>query len=210
MAPVHQHTKEQIIWLQMKKGRENALAYLYDQYVDTLFNYGKKFTTKHEIIEDAIQDLMTELWFKREKLSLPDSVKAYLLFAFKQKITRQLSRVNKLFYTEQYTEFHVPDQDNYLSRQIKIEGNAVFQRKLIKAIENLSPKEQEAIHLRYAESMKHEDIAKIMDIRKQSLYNLLHNAVLKLSKALNDDRRTAFVYLLLTLSLIFLSFLVVL
>lgn len=205
MPSVQQHTPEQLNWLQMQNGQEQALANLYDQYVEILFHYGKKFTHQPEIIEDAIQDLMTELWFKRDKLSLPKSIQAYLFASFRQKILRHISRSKRISLVDQYGGLHILDQDNYVSQQEKIETNAFIQDKLMKAMKKLSPKEREAIHLRYTKNLKHEEISSIMDIKKQSLYNLLHTAVIKLSKALNDEKHSTIVYLLLSLALIFLT-----
>ncbi|WPP51478.1 RNA polymerase sigma factor [Catalinimonas niigatensis] len=202
---MHHHNEDQAIWIQMKQGNGLALVQLYDHYVDALYSYGKRFTAKTEIVEDAIQDLLTELWYKREKLIVPASIKAYLLKAFRQKLLRQLSQYKRLTFTDQYPRATHVDHENYLNGQVRSEQELALKAKLKKSLANLSPKEQEAIALKYAENLTHEEIAEIMDIKKQTLYNLLHSAVQKLSKALQDEQHSRYVYLFLIMALLFLS-----
>lgn len=189
----------------MKEGNGPALVQLYDHYVDVLYGYGKRFTPKSEIIEDAIQDLLTELWHKRERLSVPDSIKAYLLKAFRQKLLRQLSRYKRLTFLDQYLNRDNTDDGNYLNELVLSELEAEFQAKLKKSLATLSPKQQEAIILKYTENLTHDEIAEIMEIKKQTLYNLLHTAIQKLSKALKDEPDSAFVYLFLLIAFLCVS-----
>lgn len=202
MSPAKPHSKEQLVWLQMKNGSEPALVHLYDQYVDMLYNYGRKFTTQSEIIEDAIQELITELWQKKERLSLPDSVKAYLYKAFRQKLFRQLAKFKQVPLPESDFNNQHWEQNDYLSTTILSETELSFQAKLQKALDALSPKEREVLSLRFAENLSHDEIVKIMGIKKQTLYNLMHNALHKLSKTLSGEKNAAFVYLLLYFSCI--------
>ena len=100
----HDHTDDQVLWLQIMQGNEFALVQLYDRYVDVLYNYGKKITYKSEIVEDAIQDLLAEIWYRREKLSVPHSAKAYLLRALRQKLLKQLLRYRRITFVGEYIE----------------------------------------------------------------------------------------------------------
>jgi len=204
MSPTDHHSEELAIWQQIKDGSESALVQLYDRYMEVLFNYGKRFTQKSEIIEDAVQDLLTELWLKREKLSVPHSVKAYLLKAFRQKLLRQLTNYRRLSFSPRTSYFLLTEDNNFLTGQISAELEATFHFKFKRALASLSPKQQEAIALRYTENLSHEEIARIMNIKKQTLYNLLHSAILRLSDELKDERK-AYVYLFLVLALLYLT-----
>lgn len=205
MQLVHHHSEDQAIWIQMKQGNGLALVQLYDHYVDMLYSYGRRFTPKSEIIEDAIQDLLTELWHKRERLSVPDSIKAYLLKAFRQKLLRQLSQYKRLSFIDQYPHTDHADNGHYLNGQILSEIEVEFQARLKKSLATLSPKQREAIALKYTENLSHDEIAEIMEIKKQTLYNLLHTAIQKLSKALKDESHSTFVYLFLVITLLCIS-----
>ena len=190
----HHHTEDQAIWIQITQGNELALVQLYDQYVDVLYSYGKKITYKSEIIEDAVQDLLAEIWHKREKLSIPTSVKAYLLKAFRQKLLRQLSRYKRLSFTDAYAQMDVKDNHHYLHAQVVSELESELKARLKKSLATLSQKEQEAIALKYTENLSHDEIASIMEIKKQTLYNLLHAAIQKLNKSLKEEQQFTGMY----------------
>lgn len=196
------HIDDQANWLQLQHGVSSALARLYDTYADSLFNYGSRFTNQTEILEDAIQDLFAELWTKRTKLCHPNSVKAYLLKSFRQKLLRRLSQRSKLHFDNDFFETQAtPDLSS--SKYDFSDDDLRFSVKLKNAIRKLSIKQQEAITLKYTENLTHDEIAEIMHIKKQTLYNLLHSAVQKLSIALKKEHYPAFAYLTTILLILF-------
>lgn len=195
------HTHDKEVWIQIIQGDELALTELYDQYVDILYNYGQKITPKSEVIEDAIQELLAEIWYRREKLAVPNSVKAYLLHSFRQKLLKQLSQYKRISFTGEYLPTGMDDDHQYLHTQILSEIESEHKVALQRAIATLSRKEREAIALRYTENLSHDEIAKVMALKKQSLYNLLHGAIQKLAKAMREQhpsgRLTAYTIALL-------------
>ena len=50
------------IWKDLLKGDKNALASIYSDHFDKLYNYGCRISKDAGIVEDAIQDLFIELW----------------------------------------------------------------------------------------------------------------------------------------------------
>jgi RNA polymerase sigma factor (sigma-70 family) len=50
----------------------------------------------------------------------------------------------------------------------------------MKMLEGLTPRQREAIFLRYFEEMSHDRIAGIMEMNKQSVYNLIHAGIAQL------------------------------
>ena len=200
-----QHIDDQAIWLQIIRGNELALAQLYDLYVDVLYSYGRKITYKSEIIEDAIQDLLTEIWYRREKLSVPNSVKAYMLRAFRRTLLKQLYQYKRISFTGEYLPVGEDDDHQYLHTQILSEIESEFKTDLQQAMAMLSQKEQEAITLRYTENLSHDEIASIMGIKKQTLYNLLHNAIQKLTASMKNKYPSDGVFTPFAITLLLLS-----
>jgi hypothetical protein len=45
------------IWDDFRKGKDQALSEIYNQYIQLLFRFGKKFSNDDELIKDTIQDL---------------------------------------------------------------------------------------------------------------------------------------------------------
>ncbi|MDF9796951.1 RNA polymerase sigma factor (sigma-70 family) [Catalinimonas alkaloidigena] len=197
----HDHIENEDIWLQMKQGNGKALVEIYDLYADLLYSYGRKFTAKSEIIEDAMQDLLTELWVKREKLSVPHSAKGYLLKAFRQKLLRQLSKYKKISFLENYPETMTGESKSNGMAEEDAEQIVTLKAHLKNSLSYLSPKQREAILLKYTENLTHDEIAEVMEIKKQSLYNLLHGAIQRLSETMKHERASNFVYFLSVLLL---------
>lgn len=178
----------------MRQGQSLALAMLYDRYANVLYNYGKSFTTKSEVIEDAIQDLLTEVWTRRAQLTTPHSVKGYLIKSFRQKLLRLLTREKQWQLVDDYSSFTLNNSQLPAAWE---EGNRgyLFKRKLQQAISELPSRQQEAVILKYTENLTHQEIADIMDIKIQTLYNLLHTAIQKLSKAFQNEAHPIYTFL---------------
>lgn len=172
---------DQALWLQIMQGNQLALVQLYDRYVDILYNYGKKITYKSEIVEDAIQDLLAEIWHRREKLTTPDSVKAYLLRAMRQKLLKHLLQYRRITFVGEYLPTGTVGDDSTSHATDALEIHPDLWADIQRAMACLSPKEQEAVTLKYTENLSHDEMVDIMGIKKQTLYNLLHNALRKLA-----------------------------
>lgn len=196
------HIDDQANWLQLQRGVSSALGKLYDTYADSLFNYGCRFTHQSEVLEDAIQDLFAELWTKRAKLCLPNSVKAYLLKSFRQKLLWRLSQRSKLHFDGDFFEAQAVT-DSSGSKYNLSDDDLIFSVRLKTAIKSLSVKQQEAITLKYTENLTHDEIAEVMHIKKQTLYNLLHSAIQRLSVILKKEHYPAFAYLTISLLILF-------
>ena len=205
MKNSYYHSDDQALWLQLRQGNQLALVQLYDRYVDTLYNYGKKITYKSEIVEDAIQDLLAEIWHRREKLSTPDSVKAYLLRALRQKLLKHLLQYRRITFVGEYLPAGISDDDSSSHSTDALEIHPELWADIHRAMASLSPKEQEAVTLKYTENLSHDEMVDIMGIKKQTLYNLLHTALRKLAKSVKGRHPSgivfsSFVFVLLLLS----------
>ena len=178
----------------MQQGQSQALAMLYDRYANVLYNYGKSFTAKSEVIEDAIQDLLTEVWTRRARLTTPHSVKGYLIKSFRQKLLRLLTQEKQWQLVDDYSTFTLSNLQLPLAWE-EANENQAFKKKLRQAIGKLSSRQQEAVILKYTENLTHQEIADVMDIKIQTLYNLLHNAIQKLAEAFHNDAHPVYTFL---------------
>ncbi len=86
---------ESKVWKEFKSGSKEAFFRIYINYVNVLYNYGRKIIHDKDLVEDCIQDLFIEIWESREKLSDTNSIKYYLLKAMRIKIFKELNKKNK-------------------------------------------------------------------------------------------------------------------
>ncbi len=163
-------------WEKFKTGDMSSLEKIYAENIDAIFLYGKKYTQDHDLIGDMIQDLFIHLWESRKNLSTPTSIKAYLLRSFKNRLIDHFRKSKKIepigeYNTSQNLDPSIEDEI------IQIESQAFSNQKLSKALENLTSKQKEIIHLRYNQNLPYEEIAEILEINYQSVRNLAHRAI---------------------------------
>lgn len=159
-----------------------AVGTLFCEYSDCMFAYGMKFCTDREVVKDAIQEIFCRLVKGGEGLGEVSNIKGYLLRALRMEVVRQLSHKHFLSINDEQVMFTLQLNEEMLVDRTETEEDdqAQLRRRLLEAINQLSPRQKEAIYLRYIQGIPIEDVADIMNISYQSTRNLLHKALQKL------------------------------
>ncbi|MDF7816446.1 sigma-70 family RNA polymerase sigma factor [Runella sp. MFBS21] len=171
------------LWQHFKKGDRAAFENLYQTYFNVLGSYGFRLTSDKQLIEDAIQDLFIDLWRRKEYLNDPDNVKFYLFRSLRNQLLRN-SRNNVFESSENIDSFL--DYLTTLSIDQQLMNNELLvdqQLHIQKALSHLSPRQREAIHLRFYQGLSIQQTAQLMELTVQSVSNLLFKAyaVLRMS-----------------------------
>jgi RNA polymerase sigma factor (sigma-70 family) len=174
--------------LLVQQNDEQALASLMSMYYNSLYNYAAKFTKDTDLVKDCIQEVFISLWQRRETAHTILSPRYYFLRATKNKILKALhknSRNSSLANLQQeYDFFHeFSIEDVIIQKQISDEKA----RKIRSTLMLLSKKQKEIIYLKYYQYLDHGQIAELMNINRQSVYNLLHETMHKLKNLLQAD-----------------------
>ncbi len=166
------------LWVLFRQGDVPAFEAIMKAYYQNLYNYGSRFSTDPELIKDSIQEVFLVLWKNRETISDTDSVKNYLLKSLRRKLFREAHRAKQTSYFEEL-QF-----DAGFNMVLPVESNVILQEKLTElsfkvreVLEKLSPRQQEIIYLRFYMEASIEEISEIMELNRQSVYNLLHEAL---------------------------------
>ena len=165
----------------LQQNDKEALALLMKMYYDDLYNYGARFTKDDGLIKDCIQEVFISLWQRRETVSAILSPKYYFLRAIKNKVLKALHKnIRQLtsgHLQEDYDFFH-----EFSIERVIIEKQISDEKaeKLKKTLSLLSKRQIEIIYLKYYQYLDHGQIAELMNISRQSVYNLLHEAIHKL------------------------------
>ena len=127
-------------------------------------------------MKDCIQDLFLFLWQKRAAINETPSVEHYLMKALRRRLERALTRNMAMATGHSTLEFMdlepAPDQHIILQEQ-----SAELEQTIKKSIAALSKRQQEIIYLRFYLNADAAQIADIMQLNRQSVYNLLHEAI---------------------------------
>lgn len=168
-------------WEAMRAGDEQSFAWLYDRYFKLLYNYGKKIGTTDAALEDGIHDLFVDLWRFRSSLSSTTSVRFYLYRSLRRRLMRNDSHSD--FFTadgaiiEDALKAATPSSEQEL---IDEENNNQRIYRLKKLLSDLSPRQYEALVLRYYDEMSFDEIAAILNVNEQSARNLVQRGLLQL------------------------------
>jgi len=177
------NTCEQVLgWLQrIQHNDEEALTHLMRKFYTDLFNYACRFTADQSLVKDCIQEVFISLWQRRQTVGNILAPKFYLLRATKNKVLKSLDeRRKKSGYQsvpEDYDFSHEFSIEKIIIARQVSEENAI---RLKSILARLSKREKEVIYLKYYQYLDHVQIAELMNIGRQSVYNLLHDAVRKL------------------------------
>ncbi len=175
------------LWKELMQNNEKAFSLLFKRYYPVLMNYGKSITTHHYMVGDCIQDVFADVWNYRMNLQQPGSVKAYLLAGLRKRIARKLERdriftnstgIEQIEFTAYFTVLDRMVIDEELTRQTEYLNTLINQ---------LPPRQKEALYLRYHQHLSIEEIAETLQMNYQSATNLLHRAIKQLRNSWNVE-----------------------
>lgn len=172
-----------LLWNKFRNGDADAFGELMRIHYQDLFNYGSRIAKDEELAKDCIQDLFLTLWEKRLTINETSFVKYYLLKSLRRKIIKALDKGK---YSARKNGFGLKmifnSEDIIENETIRQENLSYLTYKMRKVLSNLSARQQEVIYFRFYMDADIEEIAEIMELNKQSVYNLLHGSLKKLRK----------------------------
>lgn len=174
---------DRIKWNHFRKGDDNALSGIYAEYAGSLYLYGQKLTGNRAIIEDALHDLFIDLIRNRRGIGETDNIQFYLLKAFRRKLIRLLKRESR-YGDDQLRETLFDIRYSVEQEMISEESQNQTARYLSEAIEKLSPRQKEAIYLKFQKELDYHEIADILGMGIEASRNLIYRAVKSLKEAL--------------------------
>lgn len=169
------------LWIHMLPGDHHALDAIVKRHYNLLYQYGCKFTRDASLVKDCIQDMFLYIWHRRHAINETASVEHYLMKGLRRRLERALSKTGA---TEamgflDFTDANALPDDQIIQQEQK----TALADKIKQCILQLSNRQQEIIYLRFYLNASPRDIADIMQLNRQSVYNLLHDALNKLRQS---------------------------
>ncbi|GAB4026827.1 RNA polymerase sigma factor [Spirosoma gilvum] len=175
-----------LLWQRFRSGDSVAFDQLVGAYYAILFRYGTRFDPDEEYIKDCIQDVFVELWQRRQTVRETEFVKFYLLKSLRRRIFRGKAKWG--------TNWESIQENYFFEVEFSIENQLITQeiahdqvRQLEALLNQLSKRQKEVIFLKFYQGLTHEQIAEVMILNRQSVYNILHEALQKLRNAWQGD-----------------------
>jgi len=189
----NRNTKDQslddsTLWLSFKKGNDLAFSILYNKYVQRLYSYGMHSCRDRDLVLDCLQELFTHLWDRREKLSEVTCVNYYLFKSFRRLLMNRLTVGKKFLISlsdrESYGfDFSPSQEDTLIEEEWETERN----KKVRNSLHSLTKRQREAIYLKFFNQLSYHEVAAIMDLHVDSVYNLISKSIDLLRKRLKGD-----------------------
>jgi len=176
--------KDSDICYAISKGNRNTLSFLFNEYYSHLYNYGMKLLHRDdEMIKDCIQDVFLSMWINRERIAEVKSIRSYLFSALRFTVYDELEKSKTRLIRE--NKYHEEmDSELYDIEELMIHFEIKMERKNLveESLKKLSKRKKEAIYLRFFQGLSNEEIASIMNINTQSVYNLISESIAQLQR----------------------------
>ncbi|WP_221409477.1 RNA polymerase sigma factor [Marinoscillum furvescens] len=177
MIGTPQETTEAQLWMAFQAGDRAAFEQIYSTTIGFLTNYAMRVVSDKQLVQDAIQDIFVELWNKRENLGKVNSIRFYLMKAVRRDLIRKKIKQDKNtpmdLFRRSVTEF----QPSYEMMKVKDEESSEKILKMKAMIEQLTPRQKEVLYLKYFSNLTNNEIAEILEINVQSVYNNIYRAL---------------------------------
>jgi RNA polymerase sigma factor (sigma-70 family) len=182
------------LWNSFINGDDQAVAVMYSEYSKNLYRYGIKFTSDAELVEDTIQELFAELIRCRENLGTTDNILFYLLRSFKRMLHRKLEKEKRLDHPGNFD--HLPFNITYsIEHQLIVEEDSQMKARMLhQALHALTPRQKEAVYLRYSMELDYPSISGIMHISLKACRNLVSGSMKILKEAVRDRQSTGIIF----------------
>jgi RNA polymerase sigma factor (sigma-70 family) len=168
-----------VYWNHLKNGDSQALGFLYDKYIDKLFNAASYFTDNRELAKDSVQEVFIEIWNYRHTISDIQYSQSYLIKVLRSIILKKLKKEN--------SSQHYPLQESFVSPEQNIESILISRdadkekkNRLKRAFTKLSARQKQVLELHFNEGLSYEQIAEKLSINYQSVNNLAFRTILRL------------------------------
>lgn len=153
---------------------------LYEEYADDLLSYGRGLGYEKEDIEDAIQDIIVNLYIRDPQLKEIRNVKVYLFTALKNRLLNTTRRQRMDSIDDGSGRFDVSVTVNDII--IDEEERHQLQRRVEIGLSQLTPRQREAVYLRYMQEMDYDSIAQLLHMTKPSVRNLVSKGLMEMRR----------------------------
>jgi len=177
------------LWLKFKNGDHEAFTKIYTDYYPLLLGYGLKIKNDPDFIKDCIQEVFNKIIDHVKTLGNTNNIRFYLLVSLKRKIFRKI-RYDRTFRWEESYFAGMPGLTEISHEDQVIDRERMNERKslLKNMIDQLTPRQKEALLMKFYLSMDYPDIAQLMELNIQSVRNLVHQAIRTLREQIRSEQ----------------------
>ncbi|MDR1172645.1 MAG: sigma-70 family RNA polymerase sigma factor [Bacteroidales bacterium] len=162
---------------------KDFLKDLYKKHIKALYSYGLSCYPHQDIVEDAIHDVLIDIYRHKEKLNKVRNLQLYLMAAVRYAIYSRLGRDRlSTKYEKEWEDFPEKDVQEIYIEQEEQEEETGKVKVVNELLLQLTAHQREILHLRFSEGLSFNEIAELMQINRQSVQNQYQRIKEKLNK----------------------------
>jgi RNA polymerase sigma-70 factor (ECF subfamily) len=178
---------EIFLWKKVKSGDTESFSQVFKFYYPSLFTYGIKLVGLPDFVRDQIQELFINIWETRQNLGDVKNLKAYLFISLRRRLFSSQKLNLKLNFVEDLPEAAhrslIFEDREFVDREF-ISAN--LKAILIRNLNDLPSNQREIIFLKFFHRLTYKEIAKIINVKEQSVKNIMPKILKKLATGLTD------------------------
>ncbi len=166
---------------------QSSFEKIYTYYYNKLFKLALSIVKSQEIAEEVYDDVMLNIWQKRQQLTHINNFTVYLYVSVKNASLRHLNRINKIQYINiddiniEIEDFSPTAHDQIISSE--------FLNNINSAISQLSPQCKLVFQLVKEDNLKYKDVAEILNISVKNVEYHMGNALKKISTHISAGKK---------------------
>ena len=158
----------------LREGEQLAFAELFQRFHQPLYFHAKRMLRDGDEAKDIVQDVFATIWSKRDSLTIPASVDAYLYGAVRNRILNVIAHQNVVSKYE-------ASIDRFLERGIAYTDDQVRERELARIIAQeislLPEKMREVFEMSRNDELSYREIAEKLNISENTVKKQAQRAI---------------------------------
>ena len=177
-API-KHSDEELI-RKIAQGDQRAFEELYRLYYKRLCQFAFLFLHSKELSEEAVSDVLFNVWMKREQLAPVRNVRSYLYTAVRHQAidylrTKNIQPQEHINVYELEMESPEPTADDVMERE-------QFREHLQQAFDELPERCRMIARMHFNDNLQYKEIAKILDLSRKTVEAQIAIAIRKVKE----------------------------
>lgn len=164
------------------------IAYIYNEYLDTLYSYALHLGFDEQTAMDAIHDVFYKLCTQHSSLNEINNLRSYLFRSLRNRLI-DMKRVNREISFPLNTQDEIQEIFHFELR-VTIEDELIIKedaeeirQKVENVLTRLTDRQREVVYLRYIREYSYEEIAEIMQISVAACRNLISKSITRLKES---------------------------
>ena len=166
-------------WQKFVEGQDNyeAFSVIYNGYINDLLSYGISLGFSEENCRDAAHDVFFKIFTEKKRLSSVKNPTSYLFRSFRNHLFNIQKRQNRLSHDFTFEKNTFTTEITILDTLIDEEENQKLKNLVEELLKELTPRQREAIYLRYMQEMDYEEIALLLNMNVNSTRRLVSRGI---------------------------------